>query len=1101
MSPSWSDRRVALFTQCFGFAWPHRIVTWHQTIRFEQNVRRMGCDMKSSSAQSFSGAPPEPGDFVFARGKSWIVEGVDKAGTIQTLHLVCCEDDSQGEAIRLAFEAELNTRVLDSNDWSPLLTRNFEGPKRLGAYLRSTEWRTATAADRKLFQSPFRAGIRLDSYQLLPLAKALELPRVNLLIADDVGLGKTVEAGLIVRELLLRRRIDTIVVAAPASMLLQWQDELTQKFGLDFTIVDREHLLETRRTRGFSANPWSVGSRFIVSHSVLSDEAYTSGLREALSPFRPGTLLILDEAHHAAPSSGAAWAVESQLTRSVREIALLFEHRLFLSATPHNGHSNAFATLLEILDPQRFTRGIDVEAKELEPVMVRRLKEDLRRLGHAFPERVVEPIRIGGLPPDAPELRLAAMLDDYRASSTGGARARFLFSNLQQRLFSSISAFHRTLSTHRKTLVRKQREEKTDEIETELLDDNDTIEVATDQARSELGDLDAAIAHVDRMLAISGAARDLPDARIAKILDWITAQMLDAAHGWRERRLILFTEWDDTRRWLVERLKEGLLQRSAGRVELEGRILVFTGQTSLVERDRIKIAFNAPFDREPVRILVCTDAAREGLNLQARCSDLIHVDLPWNPSRLEQRNGRIDRKLQPAKVVTCRYFFYDQRVEDRVLDALVRKTEVIRQQLGAAGEVLRVRMERTLARDGIRRDEVAQLAKSLDEATSGGVNSAEREMGDEADKRIARLKEEQERLQRALVHARKRVGVEGADIRHVVEIALRDDGAALESGRFTVPEAVWLDPDSPSFAKDPSWASLFDELRPGRPSSPRERARWRKETPVRGLVFEPPKVREGDPEPQDVVQLHLEHRLVKRLISRFVSQGFRETVGRVTAIVGANAAPRVVLLGRLSLFGPGARRLHEEIITITAAWRDVRREESPLTPFAEAGEATTVGQLDAALREGVTPPSGVLDRLGQTVERDIADLRPHVEARAAESEREAVAELAENGRREAAAMAALLQRQIDKVREATRSKHAPPAPSQLDLFGPTSEELAKEAEREMRQFEADRRSWDGKLLRLQSELESEPEKVRQSYEVRARRLEPVALVYLWPATN
>jgi len=141
-------------------------------------------------------------------------------------------------------------------------------------------------------------------FLLLPLAKALELPRVNLLIGDNVGLGKTVEAGLIVRELLLRRRVDTIVVAAPASMLLQWQDELAQKFGLDFTIVDREHLLETRRTRGFSANPWSVGSRFIVSHSVLADETYTGGLRELLAPFRPGSMFILDEAHHAAPSSG-----------------------------------------------------------------------------------------------------------------------------------------------------------------------------------------------------------------------------------------------------------------------------------------------------------------------------------------------------------------------------------------------------------------------------------------------------------------------------------------------------------------------------------------------------------------------------------------------------------------------------------------------------------------------------------------------------------------------------------------------------------------------------------------------------------------------------
>ncbi|MET4259795.1 ERCC4-related helicase [Bradyrhizobium sp. S3.12.5] len=1046
---------------------------------------------------------PEVGSFVTVRGKTWILEGAQSRGPVDVVTLVSCEDDSQGEAIELAFSAELQPTILDPNDWSPLLTRTFEGPQRLGAYLRSTEWRTATAADRKLFQAPFRAGIRLDSYQLLPLAKALELPRVNLLIGDDVGLGKTVEAGLIVRELLLRRRVDTIVVAAPASVLLQWQDELAQKFGLDFTIVDREHLLEMRRTRGFSANPWSVGSRFIVSHSVLSDESYTGGLRELLAPFRAGSMFILDEAHHAAPSSGAAWAVESQMTKAVRETASLFEHRLFLSATPHNGHSNSFATLLEILDPQRFTRGISVEARELEPVMVRRLKEDLRRLGHAFPERVVEPIEISGLAPDAPELQLAVMLDEYSRSSAGGTRARFLFANLQQRLFSSIAAFHRTLTTHRKSLARKSEELAPDTIETllELVEDNESIEAATHHAKGELGDLNAAIAHVDRMLAISAAARDQPDARVAAILDWIEQQMLDDGYAWQDRRLILFTEWEDTRRWLVERLKEGLLQRSLGRVDLEGRILNFTGQTSLQERDRIKIAFNAPFDKEPVRILVCTDAAREGLNLQARCYDLIHVDLPWNPSRLEQRNGRIDRKLQPSKTVTCRYFVYTQREEDRVLDALVRKTEVIRKQLGASGEVLRQTIETTLAREGIRRGDAAKLADNISGATSERVGIAARELDDEADRRVARLKEEEQRLQRALETAKKRVGVDGADIRHVIEIALKDDGAALQAGHFSVPEAVLLDPDTPGFAKDPSWAALFDELRPGRPATPKDRARWRRDTPVRGLVFAPPIVHEGEPEPQDVVQLHLEHRLVKRLLSRFASQGFRSNIGRITAIVSSGAQPRVVLLGRLCLFGPGARRLHEEIIPVTAAWRDARRDDSPLTPFAEAGQATTIQQLDDALRRGVSPASGVLDRLAPMVERDIADLRSHIEKRARESEQEAVADLAENGRREAEALTALLQRQIDRVRDAMRTKQPPEAPEQMDLFGPTEDDIRKQHERELRQFEADRRSWDGKLLRLQQELDSEPDKVRQGYEVQARRLEPIGLVYLWPATN
>jgi SNF2 family DNA or RNA helicase len=123
------------------------------------------------------------------------------------------------------------------------------------AYLRTLRWNTATAADRDLFQAPFRAGIHLDAYQLLPVRKALPLPRVNLLVADDVGAGKTVEAGLVLRELLLRRRIDLVLVAAPAGMVRQWQDELEAKFGLSFTVIDRDYLAVLRGNRR-PALPW-----------------------------------------------------------------------------------------------------------------------------------------------------------------------------------------------------------------------------------------------------------------------------------------------------------------------------------------------------------------------------------------------------------------------------------------------------------------------------------------------------------------------------------------------------------------------------------------------------------------------------------------------------------------------------------------------------------------------------------------------------------------------------------------------------------------------------------------------------------------------------
>ena len=134
--------------------------------------------------------------------------------------------------------------------------------------------------------------------------------------------------------------------------------------------------------------------------------------------------MILDEAHHAAPASGSRYAVDSQFTRAVRGLAERFEHRLFLSATPHNGHSNSFSSLLEILDPQRFTRGVPVRPGELDAVMVRRLKSDLWHFGEKFPERVVDPIRIDGLPNDAPELVLSRKLGRANLASNNSRKRK-----------------------------------------------------------------------------------------------------------------------------------------------------------------------------------------------------------------------------------------------------------------------------------------------------------------------------------------------------------------------------------------------------------------------------------------------------------------------------------------------------------------------------------------------------------------------------------------------------------------------------------------------------------------------------------------------------
>jgi superfamily II DNA or RNA helicase len=662
------------------------------------------------------------------------VEDERSAGDgLTALHLACVDDNAQGEVIEVLWDAELDSSILKDEGWATVAKLGTDDPSVFSAYLRALRWNTATAADRDLFQAPFRAGIHQDAYQLLPLKKALRLPRVNLLIADDVGAGKTVEAGLVLREMLLRRRVDLVLVAAPAGMVRQWQDELEAKFGLAFTLIDREHLATLRRERGYTASPWSSGSRFIISHSLMADETYVGGLRDLLGNFRPRALFILDEAHHAAPASGSRYAVDSQFTRAVRGLAERFEHRLFLSATPHNGHSNSFSSLLEILDPQRFTRGVPVRPRELDAVMVRRLKSDLRYFGEKFPERVVDPLRIDGLPNDAPELVLSRKLAEYgaliRARTANlppreAGYVRLTFVGLQQRLLSSIAAFAKTLEVHRKGIVRadvaaseaaadafvhggfETEDEPADEIGGEKL-----IQEEEDQAAEAAGVMAASVsdlALVNEMLDIARKHAHRPDARIHRLVEWIRTNMvLDGR--WNERRLILFTEYEDTRRWVEKRLAEALDD-----LQPADRIASFTGATSTDRREELKTRFNADPAKDPLRILVCTDAAREGINLQMRCHDLIHIDLPWNPARLEQRNGRIDRKLQPSTQVWCRYFVYEQREEDVVLQALVRKTELIRTQLGSAGQVIGHRLSDRLEREGIIR--ARSLAREIDEA-------------------------------------------------------------------------------------------------------------------------------------------------------------------------------------------------------------------------------------------------------------------------------------------------------------------------------------------------------------------------------------------------
>lgn len=269
---------------------------------------------------------PKAGQVVQVRQRQYLVEDVapsDHSSTV--VRLSCIDDDARGQELRCLWEHELDAKVLDGGDWDRLAERDFDEPRLFAAYYHSLRWHQVTATDPRLFQAPFRAGIRLEAYQLEPLRKALLLPRVNLFIADDVGLGKTIEAGLIARELLLRKKVRQIVVACPPSVVPQWHQELESRFGLTFAILDRAYIAKARRERGYGVNPWTTHSRFLVSQRLLIDEDYAAGLRDWLGDFLAGSLLILDEAHHAAPAGGQKYAIDSKITKAILEASRKYQ--------------------------------------------------------------------------------------------------------------------------------------------------------------------------------------------------------------------------------------------------------------------------------------------------------------------------------------------------------------------------------------------------------------------------------------------------------------------------------------------------------------------------------------------------------------------------------------------------------------------------------------------------------------------------------------------------------------------------------------------------------------------------------------------------------
>lgn len=363
----------------------------------------MSMTAEETAAKVAHATVPEQGQLVQVRHRQWIVSDVE-SGSItperpdqHLVRLASIDEDALGEEIEVLWELEPGAHVIESAGLPSMTGLDDSGT--LQAFLDAVVWGAAVNADRGYVHAPFRSGVSIEDYQLDPLVRAIDMARINLLIADDVGLGKTIEAGLVVQEMILRHRIRNVLVFCPASLQEKWHDEMQEKFGLEFRIVDAEYLRGLRRKRGLNANPWTSFPRLITSIDWVKQGEGLRLLRDALPAHvthpRKFDMLIIDEAHNVAPSVGR-YAVESLRTRLVRLVAPHFQHKLFLTATPHDGYAESFTALLELLDDQRFARNVRPSESQLARVMVRRLKADLvdSEGNRIYPMRRLEPLPV-----------------------------------------------------------------------------------------------------------------------------------------------------------------------------------------------------------------------------------------------------------------------------------------------------------------------------------------------------------------------------------------------------------------------------------------------------------------------------------------------------------------------------------------------------------------------------------------------------------------------------------------------------------------------------------------------------------------------------------
>jgi SNF2 family DNA or RNA helicase len=527
------------------------------------------------------------------------------------------------------------------------------------------------------FLSLHRSSVVPYNYQMVPLVLALEKPNCRMLIGDDVGLGKTIEAGLIISELMQRGKVKRVLFLTPANLKQQWKEALEYFFHIRATIIDSFSRKEFEKELPAGANPWQYFQFVIASIDYAKSPYVKQQIKEQQWDF-----LLVDEVHLCArPHSTIKATKQQKRYELVRDVANDVKNVVFLTATPHNGYSDCFASLLEILNPKIINHRngeIYFNKQEARFNVVQRNRKKLedwyQKQGKKspFPNRdqkevVIKPKEEG---------KLIQLLDaverygDYILTNAGSKGEKFrnvanwVAIHLQKRAISSPYAVLQSLKNRIATIQDSLKE--TDEQDEETLE-NYVYDLFSDDERitEEMASLrldfeaitENEISEIKKIVAFAEKIAPKDDEKLLCLKTQVIPQLLE-----KDPKIIIFTKYKDTLDYLELNLK--------GK---DFDTFVMHGDNSLNTRTEIF----GKFDRSKKAILIATDVISEGLNLQRLSSNVVHYELPWNPNRLEQRNGRVDRIGQKRDTVSIRTLVLDKSLDREILQLLREKIDTI----------------------------------------------------------------------------------------------------------------------------------------------------------------------------------------------------------------------------------------------------------------------------------------------------------------------------------------------------------------------------------------------------------------------------------------